>query len=152
MGYPANFNGPARCKIHFASSKSYALVFRQRVTARHLNRAREPNCGVDHRAPPIFGRATITLGIGPHSSYFLLSYITSQWPDTNWSSVLRGIVGDMYFCRCLLFMATLYRIWKATLFAFCGFFYLSISFFLSLSQPRPTVRHVESFLLQRGTM
>ena len=25
-------------------------------------------CGVEQRAPPIFGRATITLGIGPHSS------------------------------------------------------------------------------------
>ena len=25
--------------------------------------------GVEQRAPPIFGRATITLGIGPHSSY-----------------------------------------------------------------------------------
>ena len=25
-------------------------------------------CGVEHRAPPIFGRAAITLGIGPHSS------------------------------------------------------------------------------------
>jgi len=23
-------------------------------------------CGVEHRAPPIFGRAAITLGIGPH--------------------------------------------------------------------------------------
>ena len=23
-------------------------------------------CGVEQRAPPIFGRATITLGIGPH--------------------------------------------------------------------------------------
>jgi len=27
------------------------------------------NCGVEQRAPPVFGRATITLGIGPHSSY-----------------------------------------------------------------------------------
>ena len=27
------------------------------------------NCGVEQRAPPIFGRATITLGIGTHSSY-----------------------------------------------------------------------------------
>ena len=27
-------------------------------------------CGVEQRAPPIFGRATITLGIGPHSSYY----------------------------------------------------------------------------------
>ena len=25
--------------------------------------------GVEQRAPPIFGRAAITLGIGPHSSY-----------------------------------------------------------------------------------
>ena len=25
-------------------------------------------CGVEQRAPPIFGRAAITLGIGPHSS------------------------------------------------------------------------------------
>jgi len=24
------------------------------------------NCGVEQRAPPIFGRAAITLGIGPH--------------------------------------------------------------------------------------
>ena len=29
-------------------------------------------CGVEQRAPPIFGRATITLGIGPHSSFFYL--------------------------------------------------------------------------------
>ena len=27
---------------------------------------RQPNCGVEQRAPPIFGRAAITLGIGPH--------------------------------------------------------------------------------------
>jgi len=27
-------------------------------------------CGVEQRAPPIFVRAAITLGIGPHSSYF----------------------------------------------------------------------------------
>jgi len=27
-------------------------------------------CGVEQRAPPMFGRATITLGIGPHSSVF----------------------------------------------------------------------------------
>jgi len=32
-------------------------------------------CGVEQRAPPIFGRAAITLGIGPHSSltFFRLS-------------------------------------------------------------------------------
>jgi len=26
----------------------------------------QPNCGVEQRAPPVFGRAAITLGIGPH--------------------------------------------------------------------------------------
>ena len=26
-------------------------------------------CGVEQRAPPIFGRAAIMLGIGPHSSF-----------------------------------------------------------------------------------
>ena len=30
-------------------------------------------CGVEERAPPIFGRAAITLGIGPHSSFIWLS-------------------------------------------------------------------------------
>ena len=34
----------------------------------------QPNCGVEQRAPPIFGRATIT-GIGPHSSYEFFSMI-----------------------------------------------------------------------------
>jgi len=27
-------------------------------------------CGVEHKAPPIFGRAAIMLGIGPHSSFY----------------------------------------------------------------------------------
>jgi len=30
-------------------------------------------CGVEHRAPPIFDRAAITLGIDPHSSYLRIS-------------------------------------------------------------------------------
>jgi len=34
-------------------------------------------CGVEQRAPPVFGRATITLGIGPHSSFsmFLVFHV-----------------------------------------------------------------------------
>jgi len=36
------------------------------VTARHSTSGRQPNCGVEQRAPPIFGRAAITLGIGLH--------------------------------------------------------------------------------------
>jgi len=39
------------------------------VTARHSSSGRQPNCGVEQRAPPIFDRATITLGIDPHSSF-----------------------------------------------------------------------------------
>jgi len=42
------------------------------VTARHSSNGCQPNCGVEQRAPPIFGRAAITLGIGPHST--LLSF------------------------------------------------------------------------------
>jgi len=36
------------------------------ITARHFSSGRQPNCGVEQRAPPIFGRVAITLGIGPH--------------------------------------------------------------------------------------
>jgi len=39
------------------------------VTARHSSSGRQPNCGVEQRAPPVFGRTAITLGIGPHSSF-----------------------------------------------------------------------------------
>ena len=44
-GTPANFNG-----------------FR----VLHSTSGRQPNCGVEQRAPPIFIRAAITLCIGPH--------------------------------------------------------------------------------------
>jgi len=43
------------------------------VTVRHSSSGRQPKCGVEQTAPPIFGRATITLGIGPHSSLYDLS-------------------------------------------------------------------------------
>jgi len=38
------------------------------VTARHSSSGRQTNCGVEQRTSPIFSRAAITLGIGPHSS------------------------------------------------------------------------------------
>jgi len=41
------------------------------VTARHSSWALAKLCGVYQRAPSIFGRAAITLGIGPHSSFKL---------------------------------------------------------------------------------
>jgi len=43
---------------------------------RHCSNGREPNCGVEQRAPPIFGRAAITLSIGPHSSLVLNFAVT----------------------------------------------------------------------------
>jgi len=65
-GTPANFNG-------FRSSSG-----------------RQPNCGVEQRAPPIFVRAAITLGIGPHSSSYWIcrqqrvrAGAISQWLTLN---------------------------------------------------------------------
>jgi len=46
------------------------------VTARHFSSGRQPNFAVLNRAfvtYGLFGRATITLGIGPHSSLLLFS-------------------------------------------------------------------------------
>ena len=36
------------------------------ITAWQSSSERQPNCGVEQRAPPIFDRAAIRLGIGPH--------------------------------------------------------------------------------------
>jgi len=49
---------------------SLALSYWQRYCTALEQWARAKFCGVEHRAPPrpIFGKATITLGIGPHSS------------------------------------------------------------------------------------
>jgi len=32
-------------------------------------------CGVEQKAPPMFGKATITLGIGPYSSFCCFSCV-----------------------------------------------------------------------------
>jgi len=53
-----------RCKVHFASIHAFCYI--GSVTARHWTLAKV--CGVQQRAPAIFGRAAITLDIGPHSS------------------------------------------------------------------------------------
>ena len=49
-GTPSNFNG-----FRVLAALLYGTIS-----------GRQPNCGVEQRAPPIFGRAAITLGIGPH--------------------------------------------------------------------------------------
>ena len=53
-------------------AKRVSLLGSVTVPVRHSSSGRQPN-GVEQRAPPMFGRATIRLGIGPHSSccYFL---------------------------------------------------------------------------------
>jgi len=50
-GTPGNFNG-----FHVLAALLHGTV----VVGVKL-------CGVEYRAPPMFGRATITLGIGSHS-------------------------------------------------------------------------------------
>jgi len=68
-GTPGNFNAVSRLGS---------------VTARQSSSGRQPNCGVEQRAPPIFGRAAITLSIGPHV-YFLSSSILYLFSSPNLS-------------------------------------------------------------------
>jgi len=56
-GTPTNFNG--------------FRVFMQRYCTALQYWASAKLCGVDQKAPPIFRRAGITLGIGPHSSFYI---------------------------------------------------------------------------------
>jgi len=66
--------GPLTAEIDWRvwGTPSYQQVSRLgSVTARQSSSGRQPNCGVEQRAPPMFGRATTTLGIGPHSSWLI---------------------------------------------------------------------------------
>ena len=60
-GTPANFNG---FRVLAALLHSTVVLASGKL------------CGIEQSAPPIFGRAAITLGIGPHSSFvkFLKSF------------------------------------------------------------------------------
>ena len=57
-GTPANFNGFLVLAALLRSIRVLALA---------------KVCGVEHRAPPTFGRAAIMLGIGPHSSFICVN-------------------------------------------------------------------------------
>ena len=77
----------AKCKIDFASTScSLALSYIGSVTARHSSSGRQPNCGAEQRAPPIFTRAAIRSGIGPHSSSLFFRLLYS--PHLSFSLVL----------------------------------------------------------------
>jgi len=59
----------AEIRSEFGAPSKFQWVSRLgSVTVRHSNRGRQPNCGVEQTAPPVFGRAAITFGIGPQSS------------------------------------------------------------------------------------
>jgi len=55
---------PSKFLSGFASWQCYCTALYEWASAKH--------CGVEQRMPPVFGRAAITLGIGPHSSFFCL--------------------------------------------------------------------------------
>jgi len=67
----------ATCKIRFAS-KSCILLYWHRYCMAYDQCAWAKLCGVKQRAPPIFARAAITLGIGPHSSLLRPPYVIGQ--------------------------------------------------------------------------
>ena len=51
--------------------------------------------GVEQRVPPVFGRAAITLGIGPHSSYFVLcNWLPAKAIPEMICYVLRGTLSN----------------------------------------------------------
>jgi len=49
---------------------STGLAYWQRYSTALQYWASAKPCGVEQTAPPIFGGAAITLGIGPHASFF----------------------------------------------------------------------------------
>ena len=63
---PTNGWGPSGSLRHPCKFQRVSRI--GSVTARHLVVVSAKLCGVEQRSPPVFGRATITLGIGPHSS------------------------------------------------------------------------------------
>jgi len=65
-------------------------------TAQHSGSGPQPNCSVEQRAPPIFSRAAIPLGIGPHSSFIIfvlrLTISSGKWSINCFQTV--GVVGE----------------------------------------------------------
>jgi len=55
-------------QMHFAAKSCVLLYWHRHCTALQ-QRASAKVCSVEKRAPPVFGRAAITLGISPHSRY-----------------------------------------------------------------------------------
>jgi len=77
---------------------STGLASWQRYCTAHSSSGRQTSCGVEQRAPPIFARAAITLGIGPHlySCIFFSLALTVEalQGKTCQDSLLSGGVGQ----------------------------------------------------------
>ena len=73
---------PTSCWNHFVSlghpSKFQWVSRLGSVTAWHSTSRRQPNCGVEQRAPPVFDRAAIRLGIGAH--FYFCPVFSSFFP------------------------------------------------------------------------
>ena len=74
-----------------------ALSYWQRYCTALEQWARAKLCGVEHRAPPIFGRATIMLGTGPHSSLSLFCRQVTKW-RRSWTSGKQDSVLFLFTC------------------------------------------------------
>jgi len=59
-GTPANFSG-----FHVLAALLHGIQYWASAKV----------CGVEQTAPPVFGRAAIKLGIGPHSSYYCIAVL-----------------------------------------------------------------------------
>jgi len=67
-GTPGNFNG--------------FRVLACSVTARHSSSGRQPNCGIEQRAPPIFGRAPSRWALAHISSWTgFCAVVYSEWSN-----------------------------------------------------------------------
>jgi len=73
----------------FTFRPSLALSYIGSVTALHSSNGRQTNCGIEQRAPPIFGRAAITLGIDQHSSCSVSRLIVSTVMNVGVSHLCR---------------------------------------------------------------
>ena len=71
-GTPTNFNG-------------FGILAALLHGSQVVSRASAKLCGVEQRAPPMFSRATITLGIGPHSSSLYFHAVVSIFSSSFFS-------------------------------------------------------------------
>jgi len=80
------FGAPLQISTGFASWQRYCTAVQYLASAKL--------CGVDQRAPPIVGRAAITLGIGPHSSFRTCSTNSYYFVHSQWITALHDITVD----------------------------------------------------------